>query len=202
MTDWIARHSDVLQVLSSAALTAVWLVYLQIIVSNMRRQRRPQILIATGAGGSWFVANLGLEPIYVADVIARAETGKETVSIRLTDRTDGNEPDLTNPVWSSNNGPLESGKFANIGYQSDIARHFRDSGGQSGNMDSVTILVLAEAAATDTMVGASRMFRRNPDSDDPWFIPQSRQTRQIRRRPQVAQLIDDMGAAVPRADSS
>lgn len=202
MTEWISRHSDVLQIVVNLALMAVWLLYLQVIVSNMRRQRRPQILIATGAGGSWFVANLGLEPIYVADVIAQTETAKGTVLLRLTDRSDGSEQDPTNPVWSSNNGPLESGKFAMIGYQSDIVRHFRDDDERFDTLQSVTILVLAEAAATDTMVGASRTYRRNPRGDDPWFTPAMRQTRQVRRRPEVARLIAVMGDSSDSGSSS
>lgn len=189
MMQWISQNANVLQVAINSAMMAVWVIHLHIFVSNMRRQRRPQLLIASGAEGSWFVANLGLEPVYIMDVIVEAETGAETAVLRLNHRPGGRAQDLGDPVLAASNGPLTSGSFASIGYHSDVLRQFEDTGGSPAEVHGVTISVLAETAATDMLTGASRRFRHELQGDGGCFVSDELQTRQIRGRRNVDRLI-------------
>ena len=56
-----------------AGTALIWVVYLTAFLASYRRQRRPSILITSGAGRGMgahcFVTNLGLEPVYVLDII-------------------------------------------------------------------------------------------------------------------------------------
>ena len=49
MLTWMSENSGALNVVLNAAMLGVWGVYLQIMVTSYRRQRRSSILITRGA---------------------------------------------------------------------------------------------------------------------------------------------------------
>ena len=188
MTDWITENSALLSVFLDAMMAIIWLVYLQLLVMNLRRQRRADIHISLGGRGNWFVSNLGLEPIYISDILAETEIGGETRIFELTeksDRADGPGPD---PVATTNHGPLQSGGLMSICGRQDLLDRIERGGSIPNDVESVTISVLAETAATDKPVGASRRFRCVGGEDGPSFRPAKMRTRQIRSRLGIRRL--------------
>lgn len=193
MDNWITQNADLVQLGLDAAITLVWIVYLHMFIMNLRRNRRADIHISLGASGKWFVSNLGLEPIFISDIFAKTETEGETRILELTDRYTDTDTDTensgSNPFTVTTHGPLSSGGFMNICSRNDLVDRIRNDGRDPEEVKSVTISLLAQTAATDTPVGASRMFRsREGGGGEPDFVPGSMRTRQIRDRPGVRRL--------------
>ncbi len=189
MTDWIMQNSELVQLGLDVAMTLVWLVYLHVIVQSFRRQRRADIHISFGAGGNWFVSNLGLEPIFIADIFAETETDEGSQIFQLSDRISADTPKTPNPVKATNHGPLKSGGFSSICSGKDLIRRIRASGGDPAKVSSVTISILAETAATENPVGAARTFRSQGVDESLTFSPQTIRTRQIKTRSGIRRLV-------------
>lgn len=99
---WLVENAGLVQAAVGIVTALVWFVYLQVLVSGVRRQRRIEILIYLGGSrsldGRLFISNLGFEPIYIFEilltirtpdgeretsVVDRAEIAKGEVKIRL-----------------------------------------------------------------------------------------------------------------------
>ena len=119
MMSWITAHSSGLQVILNGAMVLIWVLYLQIFLTSFRRQHRSDILITLGAGvglkARCFVTNLGLEAIYILDVLVEIETDEGKLRAIITDRTELSDDELNNPAEATNQGPLKSGDFIDIG---------------------------------------------------------------------------------------
>ena len=48
--NWIAEHSDLINVLSNIGMLVVWITYLQVFLAGYKRQRKATILINRGGG--------------------------------------------------------------------------------------------------------------------------------------------------------
>ncbi|MFC6642744.1 hypothetical protein [Sulfitobacter profundi] len=101
MLDWIAENSGTLQVAVSLLTAVVWLAYLHILWLNFRRQRQPVILInrsiARDENAHCFVTNMGAEPIYLLEVMARVVTEEKTYHVKVTEREEVALNDVQNP---------------------------------------------------------------------------------------------------------
>ncbi|MGR3629682.1 MAG: hypothetical protein ACU0BP_10435 [Sulfitobacter sp.] len=90
MLDWIAKNTGTLQVAISPLTGIVWLAYLHILWLNFRRQRQAVILInrsvAQDENAHCFVTNMGAEPIYLMEVMARVVTDEKTYTVKVTER--------------------------------------------------------------------------------------------------------------------
>ena len=90
MLDWIAKNTGTLQVAISSLTGIVWLAYLHILWQNFRRQRQAVILInrsvAQDENAHCFVTNMGAEPIYLMEVMARVVTDEKTYTVKVTER--------------------------------------------------------------------------------------------------------------------
>ena len=162
MIDWITAHSTFLQVVLSTLTAVVWIVYLQVFLTSFRRQRRPEILVTLGAGAGLkarcFVTNLGLEPVYISDVMVELETEPGTREAIITDRTELSEQQLRNPAEATNQGPLASAACMDIGsVQTLISRAATDDGEDAPeDLRRIAVTVVAATAAKGTLVGARR----------------------------------------------
>ncbi|MEB3422101.1 hypothetical protein ACFSDD_22590 [Salipiger marinus] len=163
MLEWLSRHSDALQVIMSGVTAGVWVVYLQVFLVSFRHQRRPEIIISLGAGAGakacWFVSNLGLESIFVVDVMVRFETTSGVTEAVVTDRTEMNDRELSSPAEATNQGPLASGDFMSIGTFETLLARTEVVSAPAHDLKSVTIVVVAATAARWSLVGASRHYR-------------------------------------------
>ena len=90
MLNWIAKNTGTLQVAISSLTGIVWLAYLHILWLNFRRQRQAVILInrsvAQDENAHCFVTNMGAEPIYLMEVMARVVTDEKTYTVKVTER--------------------------------------------------------------------------------------------------------------------
>lgn len=143
----------------------VWVIYLQIIVLGLRRQRRTEILIhlggSQGPDARTFVSNLGFEPIYVLEIILTLWSTDGARETSIADRTEVASEDLSSPSATTIQGPLKSGEFVDIGSFENLLQRARWSTSDEldpENMSRVELKVAAITAASSTIVAAYRQF--------------------------------------------
>ena len=206
MWDWLAQNSGLVQAAAGIVTAIVWVVYLQILVSGFRRQRRTEILIhlggSRGLDARTIVSNLGFEPIYVLEITLTIWSDGEKYKTSIADRIELTEDELSTPSATTLQGPLKSGEFVDIGSFETIlhrARHntARDLG--TGDIERVEILVAAITAASSAIVAARRQFEVDADQDACQLLPTTLYATQIRswwgRKKLMRELQDQLGQA-------
>ena len=200
MLAWIETHSSALQVVVGLTTALVWVIYLHILVSGLRRQRRSEILITLGGkrdmSGRVMVSNLGFEPIYILDILLKlsADLREETVSVAERGKQDerGQDPSDKSTLQT----PLKTGDMIDIGEIATLLDRAR--AGSSGSPVEVTlsridITVVAVTAATSSIVAAQRSFDVEQRGDGPDRLrPHSLYARQIRSRRERRRIEQDM----------
>ncbi len=165
MWEWLTQNSSGVQTTMSAVTALIWLVYLQLLLTGVRRQRRTQILInlggSTGLKARTIVSNLAYEPIYVLEglLTIRSSDGLRVSSI--IDRTEADSEDLQSLTHSTLQGPLRSGHFMDLGSVEDIldrARTNRFETIDAEDIKSFEIKIAAVTAARSNLVAARREF--------------------------------------------
>ena len=193
-SDWLNEHGDLLRLGMDALTALVWVAYLQLFLTSLRRQRRSQILINRGVGAGvdarCFVGNLGHEPIYVLELIGELEADGRRLDAVITDRSDLSRAEVNDPREAANQGPLKSGESYDAGSFRDIAdRVLRAHDAPPGGaFDRVALTVVAATAASGEPVAARRSYRRTGEGDAAALRPDSVQPRQIRSRLQRRRL--------------
>lgn len=187
MWAWIVQHSATLQVIVSLISAVVWLVYLRIFIESQRRQSRSEILITLGGerglNADVLVSNLGLEPIYILDILlgVRTEAGDSIVSV--ADRTEADADGSGDRVRVSLQQPLKSGDHVGIGSIDDLfGRAARGLQVQRGAFrpTRVDITVAAVTAASSGIAAARRSFDVQHDGGATVLRPDTLHACQIR----------------------
>ena len=187
MTDWLTQNSSLVQIIVACITAVVWIFYLQVIVSGLRRQRRTEILIhlggSRGLDARTFVSNLGFEPIYVLEILMTfwSENGKKETSI--LDRTEIDESRLTSPSQVTFQGPLKSGEFVDIGSFADMLQRAHNQvsdGVQSTDINRIELTIAASTAASSSIVAARRAFNLEQCDGHVKLCPQTLYATQIR----------------------
>ncbi|WP_334062992.1 hypothetical protein [Limimaricola cinnabarinus] len=168
--DWLSSHSAALGVIVNAAMLVVWIVYLNIFLVSYLRQRRQCILITQGAGSGLsarcFVSNLGLEPIFVVDVLITLSGADLRHTINVTDRTQLTDRELENPREATNQGPMRTGDHSSIGDFATLIDRAMAGAPDKLELDmveTVEVTVVAATAARGSVVGARRIFALETD---------------------------------------
>jgi hypothetical protein len=165
MLHWITQNSDFLQVVLNALMVLIWVIYLQIFLVSYRRQGRADILINLGSGtgrpSRFFVSNLSLEPVYLLDVLVELTREDGAHEADITERAETSGAQLNSPTEATNQGPLKSGEFIDIGSVDDLLER---ASLQLNDVDlkritSFAITVVVHTASTPDIVGARRCFR-------------------------------------------
>ena len=199
MLDWIADNASALQLAVSLLTGVIWLAYLHIFWLNFRRQRQAVILInrsiAHDENAHCFVTNMGAEPIYLFEVMARIATDDKTYTVKVTEREEIALDEVQDPLTRTNQGPIKSGEFIDIGSFMDLLRRADARIGGEGLIDRVQQMDLTVAAAgghATHLVAARRRFNAEWRDGKPYFVPERVMTQQIRnvfqRRKIVAML--------------
>ena len=211
MLAWLGEHSGALQVVLSALTAVVWLAYLHLLLTSLRHQRRPALLINTGAGRglrqSCFLSNLGMEPIYVMDVAIRVEAGDRVAVAAITDVEPEYTSDETDALHSTNQGPLESGAIQNLGTFDTLIRRAVGRAGEIRleDIDRFDLVAIFAVAARDKICASRRGFAVDPD-DPRLLVPESvrawqvtgwRRRRALRRWLEARRLGRDAGGELP-----
>lgn len=204
MWQWLTQHGTGLQVLLNGLMVLIWIAYLQVFLIGFRRQHRSDILITVGAGvglkARCFITNLGLEPIYLLDIAVDIGTVDGDHRAIITDRTELSDDELNNPAEATNQGPLKSGSFIDIGSFETLVRR-AGSKDQAFNPDEdvrwIEITVLAVTSATSDLAGASRKYIVRPDdSGDLHLWPTSVVAKQVRSRAGRRRLEKELSSRV------
>ena len=187
MLDWIAQNSDRLQVVVSLLTMLVWLAYLHIFWLNFRRQRQAVILItrsvAQDENAHCFVTNMGAEPIYLLEVMAKVVTEDKTYNVKVTEREEIALDEVEDPLTRTNQGPVKSRDFIDIGSFIDLLRRADVRIGSEGIFDEVQEMELTVAAIDGHaahLVAARCKFRADWKDGKPYFLPERVMTHQIR----------------------
>jgi hypothetical protein len=165
MVNWITQNSDFLQVVLNALMVGIWVIYLQIFLVSYRRQSRADLLINLGSGAGlrtrFFVSNLSLEPVYLLDVLVELRTKDGAHEADITERAETVDAQLTRPSEATNQGPLKSGEFIDIGSIDDLLERsslqLKDV--DLAMIDSFAITVVVHTASSPEIVGARRCFQ-------------------------------------------
>ncbi|WP_370159320.1 hypothetical protein [Limimaricola soesokkakensis] len=159
---WLADHSAALSVVLSAAMLVVWISYLNIFLFSFLRQRRQFITITQGAGAALkakcFVSNLGLEPIYIVEVVIDLIVEGEQCQAVVTDRTLMSDQELQDSREATNQGPLQSGHHSSIGEFEDLIRRGLSAGDSKRKIEDVSDVTIPVVAAKGAVTGARRAF--------------------------------------------
>ena len=119
MLAWIETHSSALQVIVGLTTALVWVIYLHILVSGLRRQRRSEILITLGGkrdmSGRVMVSNLGFEPIYILDILLKLSADHREETVSVTERGKQNQRGQDPSDKSTLQTPLKTGDLVDIG---------------------------------------------------------------------------------------
>ncbi|WP_333683765.1 hypothetical protein [Pontibaca methylaminivorans] len=211
MWGWLADNSTAVQAVTGIVTALVWVVYLQILVSGFRRQRRSIILIY-GAGNDnidprIFVSNLGFESIYILEILLAVRTCDGWREMSITDRTEVAPDKLASPSETSVQGPLASGAWVDIGSTGDLlARMSRFDTEMSQNdlIEHIRITVAAVTAATTGIVAAEMDFAVRPYREDGrlQLKPQRLHATQIRSRAGRREIARRLGRRLGRDEGA
>ncbi len=201
MLDWIAENAATLQLAIGLLTGVVWLAYLHIIWLNFRRQRQPVILInrsvSQDENAHCLVTNMGSEPIYLMEIMAWIVTDDKKYNVKVTEREEVALDKVENPLSQTNQGPIRSGDFVDIGSFLDLLRRAETRIGVEGLFHKVRQMDLTVAAAdghAKHLVASRRKFKVERKEEKPYFIPEQLMTDQIRNRFQrrkIAALLEE-----------
>lgn len=203
MWEWILQHSTVVQAMVGIVTALVWITYLHMFVAGMHRQRRTEILITLGGdrgiAGRIIISNLGLEPIYILDVILKICSVDEERLVSVADRAKLRPTDKPSLDVATLQRPLKSGDHVEIGTIDDLLKRAslrseleRDDLG----LVRIEITVAVVTAASSSIAAARRVFGVTNESESISLRPNSLWAEQIRsrrdRREIIRQLTDSL----------
>ena len=186
MLEWFSANATFVQAVVSIVTALVWLVYLQLFLVSFLRQRRPEILVSRGAGAGLearcFIANLGLEPIYVSQLLMSVRTSDQTLYAAITDRVSMSEEQERDPKQATNQGPLRSGDSFDAGSFGELVRHALRVAGASEDTEvrSFKLTVIALHAASAVFIAGIREYEVIERDGGTEVAPTGLTTRQIR----------------------
>jgi len=164
---WLVEYAPLISAVMSGVTATIWIVYLNVFLSSYRRQHRPSILI-TAAGGKGmnahcFVTNLGLEPVFLLDLILDVtlqdgRTFRAIIPERNERHAEGNDDDAR---AATNIGPLGSAEEKDVGrFRTLIARACAENPDMREDMpfSCLEITVVCVTASRAALYGASRRY--------------------------------------------
>lgn len=203
MLQWVAQHREVITALTGLGTLIVWVIYLQVFVSNYRRQLRATLLITRGAGDGLearcFLSNMSSGPVYVQSVLVTLGTAKKTFVFPVTDMLELERETPAIPQERTRQGPLASGEIRDIGSFGNLIAHALRGTQTPSNegiapmaVQLVTIEVVGTYGSEDLPVGARRRFLVVEENGRFRIQGKHLQTQQIRGRRERRRLLADL----------
>ncbi len=201
--DWITDNAEIVNIGLAALSAVIWLAYLQLFYLSFKRQHESTIMINRGAAeddrARFIVTNLGSEPIYVIAILAEVTIGGERHVASVTDRDEVAFDTLENPLQRTNQGPLKSAEFRDIGGIRDlisrVCRRLKLEG--EADVDEIEVIIAAAAGHARDMIVARRSFeRQTDDSGATIYAPTSLLSRQVRTRWNRKKVMRQIDAAL------
>lgn len=196
MLDWITRNHQIIGSVINLGMLVVWIVYLQVFVSNYRRQTRAHILINLGSGSGLdarcLVSNMSSEPIYIQSIIIEWDMPDSYHSRPVTELDGVEEWDEPSDLdlWTRQ-GPLGAGQIRDMGAFRAMLEHAlsgRSDAGEDPGADAwddlvaFEVKIIAVYGSEDLPVGAKRRFDILRKHGTTTLSPQTVGAQQIRSR--------------------
>lgn len=171
MLQTLLHHAPLITAAMTCVTALIWVVYLSFFLRSYRRQQRPSILITSGAGkdldAHCFVTNLGLEPVYLLDVVIDLiEPDGKVVRAVIPERTErwsegcpGDDEDVRRVTTV---GPLSSGGERDLGrFRTLIDRASTENPDIKSGVafTSLEVTVVTVTASQAELCGAARCYR-------------------------------------------
>ncbi|MCQ0988421.1 hypothetical protein [Jiella marina] len=202
MFEWISENSQILNTAANFLMLAIWAVYLQLLWSSFRRERRPRLLITRGIRSDMdarcLVTNMSRDTVFIRSIIVRLETAQGELRFPVTELEDiqssGGAKDIKQ---QTRQGPLESGAMRDIGSFSAIITHVLDYKGPDdppgphNNWDGLkcfTIYIIGVYGPDDVSIGAKRTYDVVHEEDGRQLSPRTIDAEQIRSRRERKQI--------------
>lgn len=177
MLPTLLHHAPLITAAMTCVTALIWIVYLSFFLRSYRRQQRPSILITSGAGkdldAHCFVTNLGLEPVYLLDVIIDlVEADGRVIRAVIPERTEhrSSDPAAEDDVRRATNvGSLTSGGERDLGrFRTLIERACTENPDIKAESPfaGLEVTVVAVTASQAELCGASRAYRLEHVADD------------------------------------
>ena len=200
MPGWIADNLTAIQAGAALLSALVWIAYLQVIVTGLRRQRRSEILITLAGrqdlSAEMLISNLGFEPIYVLDILVRSASDGEEAVVSVVDRIDPDAGDGSGDGSGGTSGgtsaanptlqaPLKSGERVQAGRLDEMLRRaawWAELNARPDRLRRIEVTVAAVTAATSSIVAARRGFVVGCEEGRVRIRPDGLYARQIRSR--------------------
>ncbi|YCI06659.1 hypothetical protein M1D34_26790 (plasmid) [Ensifer sp. D2-11] len=200
---WIEDHRELITALTGLGTLAVWVIYLQVFVSNYRRQLRATLLITRGAGSGLdarcFLSNMSSGPVHVASVLVKLETPAGSLICPVTDmlHPEGEAP--AEPRQRTRQGPLGSGEIRDLGSFGTLMRHALHAKSERPvanewhtEVRSIMVEIVGHYGSEDLPIGARRVFVVLENAGGPVIRGRELQTEQIRNRRDRRRLVADL----------
>lgn len=198
MLGWLQENEVIINLLLQGLLFLVWGVYLQLFLLGFVWTRQSVILIhiaaARGPSGRCLVTNMGAQPIYLLGIVMQQHNDAGKVFTPVTDREELNWKDLNQPVEATNQGPLVTGEFRDIGDFSALERRAHNhikARDLPDHPKEITLYIVATSGHKAKLVGCRQTFVSSGDGDKPEYRAKTINARQIRNfnRPRWADVI-------------
>ena len=183
------QHAAVVQAIVGLITAAIWITYLHVFLESMRHGRKSEILITLGGdrglSGRILISNLGLEPIYILDIMLTSHTNSTGKTLSVADRTEIELSKQTSTEHATLQRPLKSGEYVEIGTINtllDRAARRSQSSRSDGDLTCIGITVAAVTAAASGIVAARRVFDIQHLDDRLILRPRTLYAEQIRSR--------------------
>lgn len=185
MFTWLSENASAIQAIAAVASAVVWLVYLQILVGGIRRNKRAWLSINQGAGDGLnahvLISNLSNEPVYLRDILMSVKDGETTKRAFITERAEYSREDLDDALSGTLQGPLQGGDYRSLGELREI---FSRAGMSSEpeDVEKIDEIEFVAFGATHTTAGACKRYRLTQDKNGNTKIEPTRmQTRRLSR---------------------
>ena len=198
---WLIDNANVVQAVASCVMLLIWGLYLQLFYRSYRRQRQSELLITEGPGvgtrAHCFIANLGLEPVFILGVFVEVNEQGRFHRVDVTDRRDIDSDSDPEPAHTTRQGPLASGGSKSIGTFANLLGSDRFNADKYRHVEDDVVFdmtVVAASAANAGLVGASRRFVVRASGEEPTIKAATARSVQIRsgwRQRRLKQVMDD-----------
>ncbi|AQS46655.1 MULTISPECIES: hypothetical protein [Thioclava] len=199
--EWLVDHNQVVSIAVQIVTAFVWLVYLQLLLQNFRRERRSKLLLTRVAGGHerghLMLGNMGAEPIFVKALLADLVVDGKTYHSIASD-SGGFAPFGDSQPDESIKGPLNTAEYRDLGRISDlvdVALEFSSLPDDAKEMETVVFTVLAESSRDNILVAGRLSLDVYNAGEHQRFLPQSLSTEQLRsfrKRRELASRLEEM----------
>lgn len=184
--EWLVDNQEVVSTAIQIVTAMVWLVYLQLMLQNFRRDRRSKLLLTRVAGGNerghLMLGNMGAEPIFVKALLADLEVDGRTYHSIASD-TGGFTPFPEIEPGRSIKGPLETAQYRDLGRISDLvgaALEFSEIPEDAERLETVAFSVLAESSRDKTLIAGRLCFDVYHVGPHQRYLPHTLSTVQLR----------------------